>query len=159
MSSSALAAIPHSDPCASYRVEIYNSIDAVDLVVWNGFASRSAVRLEAPHLRAVERAQVSGVANHYLIALHGDERIWIAHFFVLDLDLGSLWSEIDAGTINTLRRYDNGFMRMRVVECGLVAGLGEALSAMPEHWPEFLDLLVNALEDTAASSSADAILV
>lgn len=160
MPNGALAAIQLSDrDCARFSVQIYDSIDAVDSVAWNAFTSPAAVRLEVPHLRAVERAQVSGVENYYLVAFHAGRPIGIAHFFVIDMDLGSLWPEIDTDTITTLRRYDNAFMRMRVVECGFVAALGEALSAMPEHWSEFLEILVNALEDVAASSHADAILV
>lgn len=138
---------------------IYNDINALDPVAWNAFVSRAAVRLEVPHLRAVERARVSDVDNYYLVAFHGDEPVGIAHFFVIDLDLASLSSGIDADTITTLRRHDATFMRMRTVECGFVAGLGEAIAAVPEYWPEFLDLLVNALEDVARSSHADILLV
>jgi 8-amino-7-oxononanoate synthase len=158
-----IAALPSSQlsgtDTAGLSIQIYNDIDAVDSVAWNAFASRVAVRLEVPHLRAVERAQVSGVANYYLVVFRAGRPIGIAHFFVIDMDLETLWPEIDADTITTLRRYDDAFMRMRAVECGFVAGLGEALSAMPEHWSEFLDILVNTLENVAASSHADVVLV
>lgn len=144
---------------ARLRSRIYNDIDAVDPVAWNAFVSRAAVRLEVPHLRAVERARVSGADNYYLVAFNGEAPVGVAHFFVIDLDLASLSSNIDAETIITLRRHHPTFMRMRTVECGFVAGLGEAISAMPEHWPQFLETVVNALEDVARSSHADVLLV
>ncbi|HXH39213.1 MAG TPA: aminotransferase class I/II-fold pyridoxal phosphate-dependent enzyme [Thermoanaerobaculia bacterium] len=112
-----------------------------------------------PHLRAVERARVSNADNYYLVAFHGERPIGIGHFFVIDMDFASLSSGIDADTLATLRRHDAAFMRMRTVECGFVAGLGEAIAAVPEHWPRFLDILVNALEDVARSSHADVLLV
>ncbi|MGH9779327.1 MAG: hypothetical protein ACRD5I_13035, partial [Candidatus Acidiferrales bacterium] len=140
-------------------IQIQKAIDALDPLAWNAFVSRAAVRLEVPHLRAVERARVSEVENYYLVAFAGGQPIGIAHFFVIDMDLASLSSDIDADTLLTLRRYDTTCMRMRTVECGFVAGLGEAMAAVPEHWPQFLDSLVNALEDVARSSHAEVVLV
>lgn len=140
-------------------IEIHRDIDALNPVAWNAFVSRGAVGLEVPHLRAVARARVSDVENYYLVAFHQGRPIGIAHFFVIDLDLASLSADIDADTITTLRRYDPTFMRMRTVECGFVAGLGEAIASAPEHWPQFLDRLVSALEDVAASHHADVVLV
>ena len=140
-------------------IEIHRDIDALNPVAWNALVSRGAVGLEVPHLRAVERAGVSDVENYYLVAFHERRPVGIAHFFVIDMDLASLSADIDADTITTLRRYDPNFMRMRTVECGFVAGLGEAIAAVPEHWPQFLDSLVNALEDVAVSRHADVVLV
>jgi 8-amino-7-oxononanoate synthase len=141
------------------RIEIHGDIDAVNPVAWNALVSRGAVGLEVPHLRAVERARVSDVENYYLVAFHEGRPIGIAHFFVIDMDLASMSAGIDADTIMTLRRYDTAFMRMRTVECGFVAGLGEAVAAVPEHWSQFLDSLVSALEDVAVSRHADVVLV
>src|SRR5947208_15335207 len=95
------------------RIEIHREIDALNPVAWNALACRDAVRLEVPHLRAVERARVSGIENYYVLAFHEGRPIGIAHFFVIDLDLASLSADIDAETITTLRRYDTTFMRMR----------------------------------------------
>ncbi len=145
--------------CTTLSVQIQKDIDALDPFAWNAFVARAAVRLEVPHLRAVERARVSDVENYYLVAFHEGQPIGIAHFFVIDMDLASLSSDIDADTIMTLRRYDTTFLQMRTVECGFVAGLGEAIAAAPEHWRQFLDTLVNALEDVARSSHADVVLV
>ncbi len=141
------------------RISIHRDIDTLDPAAWNAFVARKAVRLEVPHLRAVERARVSDGENYYLVAFDGAKPAGIAHFFVIDLDFASLSPDIDADTIMTLRRYDAAFMRIRTVECGFVAGLGEAISAVPEYWPEFLDALVNSLEDVAKSSHADVVLV
>ena len=80
-------------------IQIHKDIDALDPIAWNAFVSRAAVRLEVPHLRAVERARVSDVENYYLVAFHEAEPIGIAHFFVIDMDLASLSSDIDADTI------------------------------------------------------------
>ena len=142
---------------ATLRIEIHNDIDALDPVAWNALVSRGAVGLEMAHLLVVERARVNDAENYYLIAFHEDRPIGIAHFFVIDLDLASLSAGPDSETIRTLRRYDATFI-IRTVECGFVAGLGEAIAARPEYWPQFLDRLVSALEGVARSRQADVVL-
>lgn len=141
------------------NVQLQDDVDALDPLAWDALVSRAAVRLEVPHLRAVERAGVSDVENHYLTVFDEGQPIGIAHFFVIDLDLASLSSNIDVDTVTTLRRYDASFMRIRTVECGFVAGLGEAVAAAPGYRPQFLDVLVNAMEDVAISSRADVVLI
>jgi 8-amino-7-oxononanoate synthase len=150
---------PGSVPGQRLSIRVHNNVGALDPLAWNAFVSRSAVGLELPHLKAVERAGVSDAENDYLVAYDGELPVGIAHFFVIDLDLASLSSGIDAETIAILRRYNATFMRIRTVECGFVAALGEAVAAAPEYWPLFLDCLANALEDIARSSHADVVLI
>jgi 8-amino-7-oxononanoate synthase len=137
------------------QIERYSSIEQVPVDIWERFASRSAVGLEAGHLRAAEASGINDLHPYYLIGFVAGEPVGIAYCFAMDMDLTKLVTEDPADVIAAVKRWKPGFMESRIIEVGHVASLGTAIEVDPQHQAAFLRALAEAVDDIAALEGAD----
>jgi 8-amino-7-oxononanoate synthase len=150
---SATAAIPRS--ATEVRIERYSSIGQVPISIWERFASRSAVGLEAGHLRAVETSRINDLHPYYLIGFQAGEPVGIAYCFSIDMDLTKLVTEAPPEVVATVKTWKPGFMDLRIVEVGHLASLGNAFEAQPHAQAAFLRALADEVEEIARLEDAD----
>ncbi|HET9552863.1 MAG TPA: aminotransferase class I/II-fold pyridoxal phosphate-dependent enzyme [Anaeromyxobacteraceae bacterium] len=140
---------------AAVRIERYSSIDEVPLAIWEPFASRSAVGLEAGHLRAVEVSRINDLRPYYLIGYAAGEPVGIASCFAIDLDLSPLVTDDPPEVVAAVKAWNRGFMELRVVEVGHVASLGTAVEARPRFQAAFLRALAAEVDEIGRLEGAD----
>lgn len=137
------------------RIERYSSIEQVPIATWERLASRSAVGLEAAHLRAVEASRINDLHPYYLIGFHSGEPVGIAYCFAFDMDLTKLVTEDPPEVIATVKSWKPGFMELRLLEVGHIASLGTTVEARPELRGAFFGALARELEEIARLEGAD----
>lgn len=137
------------------QIERYSSIEQVPLSIWERFASRSAVGLEAGHLRAVEASRINDLRPYYLIGFQAGEPVGIAYCFAMDMDLTKLVTEDPPEVLAAVKAWKPGFMELRLLEVGHIASLGTAIEAHPRDQAAFLRALAEELEEIAQREGAD----
>jgi 8-amino-7-oxononanoate synthase len=142
-------------PSPIVRIERYASIEQVPLSIWERLASRSAVGLEAGHLRAVEVSRINGLHPYYLIGFEAGEPVGIAYCFAFDMDLTKLVIEDPPEVLATVKSWQPGFMNRRILEVGHIASLGTAIEALPRSQTAFLRAVAEELEAIARLENAD----
>ncbi len=137
------------------RFERYSSIEQVPLTVWESLASRSAVGLEAAHLRATEESGINALNPWYLIAYSGSEAVGIAYAFAMDLDLTRLVTEEPPEVMAAVKAWKPGFMHCRILEVGHIASIGATIEVGCEDREAFLQALATELDEIAALEGAE----
>lgn len=132
---------------APLTLEIHPSVATLP-PEWDDLAPRASVGLERGHLAAAEQAELNGAEPWYLEARRGDQLAGIGHFFLLDMDLARLGSEITPPVRQTLEHWMPGFLKLRVVECGFLTALGQGLAACGPDAPATLAAMARQLERT-----------
>jgi len=140
---------------SAVRIERFTSIEQVPAAIWERFASRSAVGLEAGHLRAVEQSRINDLHPYYLIGMQAGEPIGIAYCFAIDMDLTKLVTEDPPAVIAAVKSWQPGFMQLRILEVGHIASLGSAIEAPPVQQAAFLRALAAELDQIAHLENAD----
>ncbi len=140
------------------RIERHESVERVQ-AVWDSFAPRAAVGLESRHLTAIARSGINAIEPHYLVAYEGAEPVGIAYCFLMQMDFAFLQKDLPPDTIRTLRAWHPDFMRSRLLECGFVSGLGEAVAARGEWRPAVCRAAALEMEQIARESRADILLI
>jgi 8-amino-7-oxononanoate synthase len=137
------------------RIERYSSMEQVPIPVWERFASRSAVGLEAGHLRAVEASRINDLHPYYLIGFQSGEPVGIAYCFAIDMDLTKLVTEDPPEVVAAVKAWKPEFMNLRLIEVGHIASLGTAIEAQPQLQAAFLRALAGEVEEIARLENAD----
>ncbi|HEY3352172.1 MAG TPA: 8-amino-7-oxononanoate synthase family protein [Polyangia bacterium] len=149
----ATAELPHFT--TEVEIERYTSIAQVPLAIWERFASRAAVGLEAAHLRALEASRINDLRPYYLIGFAAGEPVGIAYCFAMDMDLTKLVTEDPPEVIAAVKTWKPGFMDLRLIEVGHLASLGTTIAAAPAAQDAFLRALAAEVEVIARLEDAD----
>ncbi len=140
------------------RIDAHTSIERIR-EDWDRMAPRAQVALESAHLLAIERSGVNDIEPHYLLAYDGDRLAGIVYCFAMRMDLASLERDIPRDALATLRSWDPGFMKARILECGIVSGLGRAMAADPASLDHVCRVAAHEMERIARDVGADFVLV
>jgi 8-amino-7-oxononanoate synthase len=122
---------------------------------WDTLAPQGSVGLERGHISAAERAALNDAEPWYLEARRGEALVGIGHFFLLDMDLARLGSEISPPVRRALQHWIPGFLKLRVVECGFLTALGEGLAARGPDAPATIAAMAQQLERTGRARGGD----
>ena len=142
-----------------YKIHKYESIENVPQEIWDSIAPQEYVGIETPHLKAIERSGINDLEHYYLLVSNNDKPVGIAYFFIMDFDLSKLSSEISPETLSTLKSWNPNFMNFKMLECGLISGLGEAIAADNEILPSILPSVVSKMESIGKKAGAEFILI
>ncbi len=140
------------------RVQVCNAIAPIR-DAWDRIAPRDRVVLESAHLEAIERARVNEIEPYYLLAYEADRLAGIAYCFLMQLDLASIEKDVPADAMSALRSWNADFMRSRILECGIVSGLGRAICAPAEHLSEVCRETARTMDRIAREAGAEFVLV
>ena len=142
-----------------YRIREYRTIENVPQEVWDSIAPHEYVGIETPHLKAIERSGINDLEPYYLLVSNNDKPVGIAHFFLMDFDLSKLGSEISQENRSTLKYWNPNFMNFKMLECGLISALGEAIAAEDEILPSILPSVASKMESLGKKAGADFIFI
>lgn len=140
------------------RVEVEREIERVG-PHWDRLAPRDAVGLERQHLSAVERSGINACQPFYLTVHDDGAAVGIAHCFVMEMDLGFLERDLPRETLKTLRSWHRGFLKTRLLECGFLSGLGEAIAAGEASDGRVRQVAVREMQAIARANGAELVLV
>ena len=143
----------------NFKIHKYRTIENVPQEVWDSIAPREYVGIETLHLKAIERSGINDLEYYYLLVLNDDKPVGIAYFFLMDFDVSKLSSEISPETLSTLKSWHPNFMNFKMLECGLISGLGEAIAAEDEILPSILPSVVSEMESVGKKAGVDFILI
>ncbi len=140
------------------RVQAHRSIAPIR-ESWDLLAPRDRVVLESAHLEAIERSGINQLEPYYLL-MHDERRLaGITYCSAMRLDLASLEKEIPEDALSALRSWNPDFMNARILECGIVSGLGCTIAAVPADLGAVSDLAASEMERIARDAHAELILV
>jgi len=142
-----------------YRIHQYQSVENVPQKVWDSIAPQEYVGIETSHLKAIEQSGINDLEHYYLLVSNNDKPVGIAYFVIMDFDVSKLSSEISPETLSTLKSWNPNFMNFKMLECGLISGLGEAIAADNEILPSILPSVVSKMESIGKQAGADFILI
>jgi 8-amino-7-oxononanoate synthase len=140
------------------RLEVHSQIEPVQ-TIWDSLAPRSQVGLESRHLKAIERSGINAIEPFYILASEQGRAVGIAYCFAMNIDLGFLDKELPPETIRTLRAWHPGFLKARILECGFVSGLGEAIAARNGDLPLVSLAVAREMERIGRETKAEFILI
>jgi 8-amino-7-oxononanoate synthase len=141
------------------RVDVHTSIAPIR-ETWDRLAPRGQVVLESAHLDAIERSGVNEIEPYYLIVRDGERPAGIAHCFAMRLDLAALEKDISPEALAALRSWNSDFMNVRVLECGIVSGLGRAVAAArPAQLGDVCRAVASEMDRIARDAGAEFVLV
>lgn len=143
----------------SLEIQRYDSIEQVPCDSWDSIAPKKYICLETGHLKAIERSGINELQPYYMLASHNGTSGGIAYFCVIDFDLSSISKDISSTTRDTIKFWNPDFLNMRMLECGLISGLGETIAAKDEIFPTFLPLAIQEMEHVAKTTETDLILI
>lgn len=148
------------EPHANYRVQRFTSIDHVPHASWDAIAPRDHVCLETDHLRAIERSGINDIQPFYLTISADDGSLaGVAHFFLMDMDFSALGDSISPAVRESVKSWYPDFMVMKMLECGLIAGIGETIAARDGLLADILPAAIGEMEAVAREAKADIILL
>jgi predicted N-acyltransferase len=131
-------------------VSTYHSIREVPVGLWDGLQGPGNIFHSHAFLRATEEARVEDSRSWYLVFHAGDQAVATAvlSLFTVDLVLFIGGGEV----IRFLRRFSPGFLRVRLLMCGIPVSLGQRNVSIPDpgHVGEVVDLLLGRMEALAA---------
>jgi len=142
-----------------YKIHTYRTIENVPQEVWDSIAPQEYLGIETSHLKAIEQSGINDLEHYYLLASNSDKPVGVAYFFIMDFDISKLSSEISPETLSTLKFWNPNFMNFKMLECGLISGLGEAIAAEDEILPSILPSVVSEMESIGKQAGADFILI
>jgi len=140
------------------HLQVHDSVERVP-AVWDSIAPHDRVALDSHHLRAIERSGINALRPYYLTAHDDGRTVGIAYCFVMQMDMAFMQKDLPPTAVETLRAWHPDFLRLRLLECGLVSGLGEGMAADDAHFPELCGLAAREMERIAANEGAELVLV
>jgi len=144
----------------NFRIDSYRSIEHAPQAVWDSIAPRKYIGLETHHLKAIERSGINDdIAPYYLVVSDNDRPVAITHFFLMDIDLSKLGSDISSETQSTLKFWNPDFMKFKMLECGFISALGETIWADNDNLPVVSRSVVREMENVGKQNSAEFILI
>lgn len=141
------------------KIVRYSSVTEVPFQIWDDLAPKDKVGIESGHLKAIETSGINSIKPYYLIGYWEERPVAIAYCFVIDVDLAKLGDEIAADVLTTLKTWYPKFMNYKILECGLISGLGTAIAAKEEYLPYFLDELNLEFERIGKEEQAEICLI
>ena len=141
------------------RIDRYLSATEVPFHIWDDLAPKGKVEIESGHLKAIETSGVNSIKPYYFIGYWEEQPVAIAYCFVIDVDLSKLGDEIAPDVLVTLKTWYPKFMNYRMLECGLISGLGTAIVAKNNYLPYFLEELNGEFEKIAREEQAEICLI
>jgi 8-amino-7-oxononanoate synthase len=140
------------------HTQIFDSIDRVPSSEWNRIVGDRRIGLQAEHLRAIEKAKINRLVPRYLVFSNGGGPEAVGTFSRFEIDFSRMDRDLKPGVRDTLKQWHPGFLRLSVVECGLVSGLGEGIASVGGHAGPYLVPFAEASESFARENGADFIL-
>ena len=143
----------------SYEITRYSSIDQVPREKWDSMAPRDRICLETDHLKAIEHSGINNIKPFYLLASREGTVEGIANFFLMDMDFSGFGNDISPTVQKSLKCWFPDFLEMKMLECGLISGIGEAIWANEEAFTSILPLVIKEMDQVANKEHADISLI
>jgi 8-amino-7-oxononanoate synthase len=140
------------------RVAAHTSIAPIR-AAWDRMVPRDRVVLESAHLEAIERSGINDIEPYYLLAHDGERLAGVGYCFAMRLDLASIEKEVPPAALAALRSWNPQFMNARILECGVVSGLGCAIAASRADLGGVCHAVAGEMERIAHDSGAEFVLV
>ena len=140
------------------EIQQYRTHSDVPAREWNTIAS-SIPNLQLNHLAAIEQSGINNIDPYYLLLNHKKNPEGIAYFYTLDMDILSINKSISQKIRETMKTWDTGFTNKRIIECGLISGLGETIVSRDGHLSSIINTVFDYIEKVAIETRADFILL
>lgn len=136
------------------------SINEVSQQVWDSFVDNSRISIQYNHLKAIEESRMNDHIPRYVTIYDEDtsEYIGIAYYFIMDMDMSQASDDIKPEIITTVKQWYPNFLKMKMLECGLLAGLGQTFFIKNDRQYEILPLLIQEIEEEGMKEDVDFIL-
>src|SRR4030042_467951 len=131
------------------KMQAYPSIDWVPAAEWDQLVGNHRIGLQTGHLRAIEKSGINRLVPQYYMFSDGEKRKAVAHCVQFEIDFSKMNRDIAPDVLKTLKIWNPGFLRMKLVECGIISGLGEGLSVVNGDIRYGLSALAEAAESFA----------
>lgn len=144
----------------SPRITTYHSIEDLPHESWNRIARHiSSPFLQTAHLRAVEASEINQLSHFYLTGKTNGSIDIISYFFTMNFDVSYLMDDIDEQTKKALRNWFPDFMKMKMLECGLISGLGRTFFGYQVDDSIYIPPALEQIDRIAKESEVDFILI
>ena len=137
----------------------FESIDQIPSELLDDILPRQSNTLNASHFKAIERSRVNDLLPYYIISRQKDAGQGFAHFSIYQINLAHLKKDVPPNLLKAVRTWYPDFMQKKILECGLIAGLGETITTDQTTFKPFIQSLVSRMETIADRSEADIILI
>jgi len=128
---------------------------------WDKFVDNSRISIQYNHLKAIELSKVNQHIPGYITIYDtlSEKYIGIAYYVVIDMDMSKSADEIAPEVLSTIKEWYPNFLNMRMLECGLLTGIGKAYSIDPEFEEQALPQLLEKIDNDAKEQNADFVLI
>ncbi|MBN2105247.1 aminotransferase class I/II-fold pyridoxal phosphate-dependent enzyme [bacterium] len=141
-------------------ITTYHSIQDLPHESWNRMARHiSSPFLETAHLQAVEASKINQLDHFYLTGKVNGSIDIISYFFIMNFDVSSLKSDIDEKTKKILRTWFPRFMKTKMLECGLISGIGQTIFGYQLDDSLYIPPALDQIDTIAREHNVDFILI
>ncbi len=140
-------------------IQQFSSIDSVPVHDWNRFVDTASVSLEIAHLKGIELSRINDIKPYYFIAYEEQNVIGIAYGIILNVDFAKLSNSYPFEILETIRCWKHQFMKLKILEMGHIASLGNTIHFDTNYAHDFLKLLHLEIEKIALQEQIDVCLI
>lgn len=141
------------------QIQKYSSIDKVPCHLWDAVAPKDQVCLESDHLKAIEWSGINDIIPTYLLATDNGIPKGAAHFFRMNMDFSGFGENVKPAIRKSMKCWYPDFLEMKMLECGLISGIGQTIAAEDHDINEFVPFVIEEMEKVATESRMDIIFI
>jgi predicted N-acyltransferase len=126
-------------------VECRRSINEFSEHTWDSVASKQGLFWTHRFFQVVEKSGVEQAEYYYLVFSDGDKPVGSAVLSAFDVSLALLLPSLFQNLVQSVRRFFDGFLRIRILFCGIPVSIGKHTIAVADN--SYLNEIMIAISD------------
>ncbi|MBN1411069.1 MAG: GNAT family N-acetyltransferase [Spirochaetales bacterium] len=143
------------------RVSVHKSLKEIDPALWNSILEPDHIISSYEHLLAVEESNINDCEYRYTLCFDNGELVGHTCFYAISFDLDVLNGGGTKKYISLFRKiFYPEFLRIKVIECGTPAALGNTITIINgTNREKVLNLMIDTMEEFAREKKFGIILL